>query len=88
MSDLEILRELEGWFEGEMHRTISFKAYPDEGEPVIITVYVSEQGFLVSAASGGRRPVSGNTHPTLEAAVANFAVHADRVGLSLRSKER
>ena len=59
-----------------------------QSEPVIITVYVSEQGFLVSAASGGRRPVSGNRHPTLEAAVANFAVHADRVGLSLRSKER
>lgn len=86
-SDLTILQELESWFDAEIHRTVRFKAYPHEtgADPVIITVYVSRQGYLLTATSGDKKPIASNTHPTLEAAVANLAAHAHRIGLELRS---
>ena len=88
MTDLSILQELENWFDAEIHRTVRFKAYPHEmgTDPVVITVYVSRRAYLLTATTGDKKPIASNTHPTLEAAVANLAAHADRIGLELRSR--
>ena len=85
VTDLDVLVEFENWFENEVHRTISLKAYADNGEPLDITVYRSTAGYLVTGNAADGRYASGNTHPTLEAAFCNFGVHAERkLGLTLR----
>ena len=92
MTTLDIVSALEDWFEAEVHRTVSFKAYPyDDSAPVAITVYIGTSGYLVTAESGtpetpDYRHAASNTLPTLEAALANLAVHARKVGLSLRAR--
>ena len=93
MTNLDIVRALEDCFEAEVHRTISFKVYPhDDGSaPVSITVYRGTDGYFIAAESGtpdtpDYRHAASNTHPTFEGALANFAVHARKVGLEIRPR--
>ena len=74
----EAQRGFTEWFDAEIHRTITFEAYPAEGEPVTITVAQSTDGYRAWAVSGDGRHAASNPHPTVEAAVCNLAAHAGR----------